>query len=182
MEWALVENVQRADLNPLEEAAAYASLMEEFGFTQAETAQRVGKSRPAVANTLRLLQLPPALQQAVIDGKISAGHARALLGLHNQDEMEEAGAIVQQRGLSVRQTEELVRKLLDKPQDEAAEIQGDEQEQAQVQHLENRFRSALGTRVNLARNADGSGRLVVHFYNDEDLQHLYQLMVGEEEW
>ncbi|HHY58792.1 MAG TPA: ParB/RepB/Spo0J family partition protein [Chloroflexi bacterium] len=115
MEWALVENVQRADLNAIEEAAAYQALMEEFGLTQAEVAERVGKSRPVIANTVRLLGLPLAAQQAVIDGVITAGHARALLGLPDAAAIMRALAEVTKRQLNVRQTEELVRRLCTPP-------------------------------------------------------------------
>jgi ParB family chromosome partitioning protein len=179
MEWALVENVQRSDLNPLEEASAYQSPMDEFGMTQAEVAQRVGKSRSAVANTVRLLQLPASVQAAVVDGEISAGHARALLALEDDARMEEGLDIIRTRGFNVRQTEDLVRRMLHpSPEKPAAD---DPQMQAQIKYLEDRFRASLGTRVSLSRNPDGSGRLVVHFYSDDDLQHLYQRMVEEDE-
>jgi ParB family chromosome partitioning protein len=180
IEWALIENVQRADLNALEEAAAYQALMDEFGLTQDEVAERVGKSRPAIGNALRLLRLPAWLQEAVISSQISAGHARALLSLQTEDQMQQAFNLVVQQGLSVRQTEALVKKL-----QSAAEQQAEttpEPEPAlipQLAHLENRFRAALGTRVNLNRNANGSGRLVIHFYNDEDLTQLYHLITGD---
>ncbi len=179
MEWALVENVQRADLNPLEEATAYATLMGEFQLTQAEVAERVGKSRPAIANTVRLLHLPESVQTTVISGALSAGHARPLLALDTPEQMEEAAGIVQKRGLSVRQTEDLVRKM-QVPPTPPAEGSDDPALQAQVEYLENQFRSSLGTRVNLTRNPDGSGRLIVHFYGDDDLQSLYQRMVGDD--
>ena len=111
MEWALVENVQRSDLNPLEEAAAYRSLMQEYGFTQADVADRMGKSRSAVANTIRLLQLPASVQQAVVNERISAGHARAMLGLSDRADMDACLEAVVTRDLSVRQTEELVKQM-----------------------------------------------------------------------
>jgi len=181
MEWALVENVQRADLNPLEEATAYQSLMDEFGMTQAEVAQRVGKSRSAVANTVRLLQLSASVQAAVVDGEISAGHARALLALESDGRMEEGLEVIRSRGLNVRQTEDLVRRMLQPRPEQPATPPNDPQMQAQIKHLEDRFRASLGTRVSLSRNPDGSGRLVVHFYSDDDLQHPYQRMVEEDE-
>src|SRR5690606_21690832 len=110
LELALIENIQRADLNPLEEALAYQQLIEEFGLTQVEVARRVGKSRPAVANTVRLLNLPPNIQQAVIDGKISGGHARALLSLPTPEAQTAVLSSILQSDLSVRQTESLVNK------------------------------------------------------------------------
>jgi ParB family chromosome partitioning protein len=180
LEWALVENVQRADLNPLEEAAAFQSLMVEFGLTQSEVAERVGKSRPAVANTLRLLGLPAPLQQAVVDGQISAGHARALLGLPDSAAMVELFFQVIERDLTVRQTEALVRRFAAPPPAQAAPVELPDALQSYFQQMENRFRSALATKVTLSRNPDGAGRLVVHFYSDEDLESLYRLIAGEE--
>jgi ParB family chromosome partitioning protein len=184
VELALIENVQRADLNPLEEAHAYQALLDEFGLTQAELAERVGKSRPAIANAVRLLQLPPAAQAAVVEGTVSAGHARALLALESAAQIEQALAVVVGRELNVRQTEALVRRVLEEQAAAGGEPARapalDEQTRAQAAHMEERFRRALGTRVSLARNADGSGRLVVHFYNDGDLEALYALIAGPE--
>lgn len=177
LEWALVENVQRADLNPLEEAAAYQSLMDEFGLTQAEVATRVGKSRSAVANAVRLLGLPAPVQSALNHNQISAGHARALLALPTATSIEKALGQVIGRELSVRQTEALVRNLLSP----APEPPPDPTPSLHFRSLEERFRNRLGTKVSLDRRSDGSGRLVVHFYNDEDLEHIYQQIVGEDE-
>ena len=181
MEWALVENVQRDDLNPLEEAVAFQALMADFGLTQAEVAERVGKSRSAVANTVRLLNLPPDAQQAIVDGRISAGHARALLALPTSDAMHSRLAAILTRDLSVRQTEAMVKQWLEAPPAPAAKPAIDPQLLAHLSHLEDRFRSALSTRVSLNRNEDGSGRLVVHFYSDDDLEAIYQLIAGTDE-
>lgn len=181
MEWALVENVQRADLNAIEEAIAYQALMAEFGLTQADVAERVGKSRPTIANTVRLLALPLDVQAAVVDDRITAGHARALLALPNAATMQRALDEIMKRDLNVRQTELLVRRLNEPaatpappPAPPAPEFE------TQVRHLEGRFRSALGTKVSLTRNQDGTGRLVVHFYSDDDLESIYRLITGEE--
>lgn len=183
VEWALVENLQRADLSPLEEAEAYQALIEGFALTQAEIGQRVGKSRAAVANTLRLLQLPREVQEALMDGRVSAGHARALLSLPNADLMRLALEQILARGLSVRQTEELVKQLAAAATQPAkAEQKKQPESDSQLAHMENHFRSVLGTRVNLSRNRDGSGRLVVHFYSDEELSQLYQLIAGDDEF
>ena len=193
LELALIENIQRADLNPLEEAAAYQALIDDFGLIQQEVAERVGKSRSAVTNTIRLLQLPPAAQAALSEQAISAGHARALLSLapNNVAILETLEEIVQQ-GLTVRQAEALVRIRLNEGDggEEVAEAIGEEgaleeapQDERIVTHLvhmEDRLRSALGTRVKLNRNQDGSGRLVVHFFNDLDLEAIYHLIAGEE--
>jgi len=180
LEWALVENVQRADLNPLEEATAYDSLMGEFGLTQAQVAERVGKSRSAVANTVRLLGLPLAVQAALSDGRISAGHARALLSLPGQPAMTAALEQVVGRDLTVRQTEALVRRLLEPPPPLPTASESAES-RAHLIALEGRFRSTLGTKVNLERKQDGTGRLVIHFFNDGDLDNIYRQIVGEED-
>lgn len=187
VEWALVENLQRADLNPLEEAAAYQTLIEEFALTQAEIGQRVGKSRSAIANTIRLLQLPRPVQDALGAGQISAGHARALLALPDDDVILQALASVLNGDLTVRQAEELVKRmLLQGAQSEiTASDEPDDSDEGTLDslgeymaHLETRFREALGTRVSLSRGRDGSGKLTVHFYSEEDLAGLYQLIVG----
>ena len=180
LEWALVENVQRADLSSLEEAAAYSSLMSEFGLTQAQVAERVGKSRSAVANAVRLLGLPPVVQAALNDRRISAGHARALLGLESDRDRQRMLAVILEQGLNVRQTELLVRRWLEKPPtDQPPEPP---HMRAHVRFWEERFRGRLGTKVSLDRKADGSGRLIVYFFSDEDLETIYREILGDEEW
>lgn len=183
VEWALVENLQRADLNPLEEAAAYQSLLDEFGLTQAEIGRRVGKSRSAVANTVRLLQLPSKVQAVLVDGRISAGHARALLALPDAALIAQALERILAHDLNVRQTEELVKRLAGAPEAQPEPEAEDPSRSldADLTHLENRLRAALGTRVHLTRNRDGSGRLTVHFYSDEDLAQIYHLIAGDED-
>lgn len=183
VEWALVENLQRTDLNPLEEAAAFQSLLDEFGLTQAEIGQRVGRSRSAIANTVRLLHLPADVQAALVDARISAGHARALLALPDQAVIAQALERILAHDLNVRQTEELVKRLA-APLAAPPEAETEEPTRAasaDLAHLENRLRAALGTRVNLTRNRDGSGRLTVHFYSDEDLTQIYHLIAGEDD-
>lgn len=183
-ELALVENIQRADLNALEEAQAYGSLMKDYGLTQAEVAERVGKSRSAVANSVRLLTLPEAAQQAIVVGRISAGHARALLALPDKGLILAGLDEIERRQLSVRQAEALVKQWLETPPQKVAEPSKptqDPQLVAHITHLENQFRSALGTKVNLNRNEDGTGRLVVHFYSDDDLEAIYRLVAGTDE-
>ena len=180
LELALVENIQRSDLNALEEAAAYQILMERFGLTQTETAQRVGRSRSAVANTLRLLNLPQEVQQALISDTISAGHARALLSLPDEQAMSNALKRILDRDLNVRQTEELVRQML-QPTPESAPTRQASKPDPHLQYLEDRFRTTLGTRVNLNQNKDGSGRLVVHFYNNDALQNLFERFISDDD-
>ena len=174
LELALVENIQRADLNPLEEAAAFRQLIEDFGLTQEQIAERVGKSRVAVTNTLRLLRLPAEVKQALADDVISEGHARALLALPGDEMQISALKMVVDRGLSVRQTEELVRRL----KGEAEPKKPKAPLPPEVRALEDGFRASLGTKVNLVRNRKGRGRLVIHFYSEEELQAIYDLIVG----
>ena len=176
LELALVENVQRSDLNPLEEATAYRQLVEVFGLTQDEVARRVGKSRVAVTNTLRLLKASPAVQEAVSRGSISEGHARALLGLEQAELQEAALATVLRQGLNVRQTEELVRRFQGQKR---TRLPAPPPPAPETRALETRFREALGTKVSLRRSGK-RGRLVIHFYSDEELDALYERIVGIE--
>lgn len=177
LELALVENLQRADLNPLEEAAAYRALIDEFGLTQEQVAARVGKSRAAVANSVRLLNLAQPVKDALSSDQISEGHARALLGLPDEPAQVAALDLVMRRGYSVRQTEELVRRMTAAAH-AAEEIDaGDDPWEQETRALEQQLRDALGTKVTLSRSRQG-GRLVVYFYSEEELQALYERMVG----
>lgn len=173
LELALVENIQRADLNPLEEAAAYQQLMDRFGLTQQEIADRVGRGRVSVANSLRLLRLPDFVKTVLAAGQISEGHARALLGLEEDLEAMKLvlKRIISQR-LSVRQTEELVRRLSTAP----ASPKATRTVPPETRALEAEFARSLGTKVSLSRSKKG-GRLTIHFYSEEDLQRLYELLV-----
>jgi ParB family chromosome partitioning protein len=173
LELALVENIQRADLNPLEEAAAYQQLSQVFGLTQQEIADKVGKNRVSVANALRLLRLPDVVKKMLANGQISEGHARALLGLDDDPEMiGHALKTVIKQQLSVRQTEELVRRLRTSPSSPKASRTVPPQTRA----LENEFTQALGTKVKLTRSKKG-GRLTIHFYSEEELQELYEILI-----
>jgi len=174
LELALVENLQRSDLNPMEEAAAYHQLVDEFELTQQQIAQRVGKSRTAVANTLRLLKAARSVQEALLDERITEGHARALLGLEGVEAQEAALNTVLKQGLNVRQTEQLVRRLLGgQEKKEPAD-----QPSPEARELERRFREALSTKVSLKRKGKG-GRLVIFFYSEEELAAIYDHIVGD---
>jgi ParB family chromosome partitioning protein len=180
LELALVENVQRADLNPLEEAAAYQALIAEFGLTQGEVAGRVGKSRAAVANVVRLLRLPEPVKALLAEGTLSEGHARALLALPDDATLLRAARQVVARDLTVRQTEDLVRRLLAIAEAVAPEPEpepADTPYALETRRLEDAFRNSLGTKVSLRRGRRG-GRLVIHFYSDEELQAIYEQIVG----
>lgn len=178
LELAIVENIQRADLNPLEEAQAFSQLMEEFGLTQEAVAERVGKSRTAVANTVRLLNLPDEIKNALALGKITEGHARALLSLKkNRDQLLALGTIIS-RGLNVRQTETLVRQML--TGDDAAKPKRPPLTPHDKAMLA-RFESKLGTRVELSRSEEDTGKLTIHFYSQEELQAIFDAILGEDE-
>lgn len=174
LELALVENLQRADLNALEEASAFRGLVEEFGLTQEEVAVRVGKARSTVANTLRLLDLEPAVREAIGDGRLSEGHGRALIGLPREAQLELL-ALILARGLSVRQAEELARRLRDPRPAQAA--RPERAVDAELERVEEDLRRALGTKVSLARTRRG-GRIIIEFYSDEELDRLYGRLTG----
>ena len=166
---ALIENVQRADLNPLETATAYQSLAVEFDLSHEEIGKRVGKSRAAVTNTLRLLDLPDVVQQAIRKNQISMGHARALLGLPTIKAQSAALQSILTQELSVRQTEELVTQLKGKKKSQPAKKKPVSPE---LKALEEDLRSALGTKVRLTRSAKGAGTITVHYYSDEEFEAL----------
>jgi ParB family chromosome partitioning protein len=172
LELALVENIQRADLNPLEEAVAYQQLIEEFGLRQEEVASRVGKSRAAVANVVRLLRLPDQVKAALLEDRITEGHARALLAAESPEMMIQLLETIISRSLNVRQTEELVRRQTAEARPKAKEAPSPD-----TVELENRFREKLGTKVRLSRSKKG-GKLIIHFYSEEELQALYDIIVG----
>ncbi len=172
LELALVENLQREDLDPLESARAYRQLMQEFGFTQDLLAARVGRARSTVANTLRLLDLHQAVQSAVADGTISEGHGRAIGGLPVEQQSSVVATVIGQ-DLSVRQTEEFVRRIRE-PRPTARERPARD---ADTERVEEDLRRSLGTKVRLARSRRG-GRIVIDYYTDEELGRLYERLMG----
>jgi len=173
LELAMVENLQREDLSPIEEARGYRALMEEFGMTQEEIAQRVSKSRPAVANALRLLSLPAELKELVLRGELSAGSARALLALKSDETMRAAGRTAVNNGMSVREVESLVRKL------ERTKSKSAKRSIAEVDYLldaQNRLTEALGRRVTI-KQGKGKGKIEIEFYDQEDFNVLFDELV-----
>ncbi len=171
LELALVENIQRSDLNALEEAKAYRHLIDDFGLTQERVAERVGRSRPAVANTLRILDTAPLVQQAVADGTITGGHAKALASLENHSRQEVVLASVVSRSLSVRQTEGLVAASHQNEGEDASPRRQSRDVDPDIQHMEAQMREALGTKVTIASGRKG-GRITITWYDDEDLGRL----------
>jgi ParB family chromosome partitioning protein len=180
LEQALVENLHREDLNALEEAAAYQQLIEDFGLTQDEVARRVGRSRSAVANTLRLFQLPPSIQKLVADARLSAGHARALLGTPDRAFQESLARRIVSDALSVREVEEAVRQrneLGDPAPPRAARAgRSSKLREPGLLELEQLLAEHLATRVQIAMGAH-RGKLVIEFANLEDLERIYRAMV-----
>ena len=174
VELALVENVQRADLGPLETAEAYRQLTEDFSLSHDDISNRVGKSRVTVTNTLRLLNLPDNVKESLVAGKISEGHARALLALPTEQAQTAALQSILKNDLNVRQAEELIRKLSgEKPKKQPVPIPNPE-----IKALEERLRQHLGTRVTLNQRGKG-GTLTFHYYSDEELDTLLNLIMGE---
>jgi ParB family transcriptional regulator, chromosome partitioning protein len=189
LEQALVENLHREDLNPLEEAAAYQQLMEDFSLTQEQVAQKVGKSRSAVANTLRLFQLPPSIQRLVAENQLAAGHAKALLGTPDRAFQEALARDIVARGLSVREAEEAVRLHNEVGGDEPTDVGGEAEgaPSAPVKRLrapgllelEELLADHLDTRVKVSMaSANGKGKVIVEFGGLEDLERIYRAMTA----
>ena len=174
LEMALVENLQREDLNPLESAEAYQRLIEEFKLTQEEVAGRLGRDRSSVANALRLLKLPRRIQEDLATGTLSEGHARALLGLEKPADQLKARDVVVRRGLTVRETEALVRRLRGKSPARPGRL---ERQDPNLAALEDQLRAVLGTKVRIVRDGKG-GTLQINFFSSDDLTRIFEAIVG----
>jgi ParB family chromosome partitioning protein len=176
---ALVENVHRANLNPLEEAHAYRQLLDDFGITHEELAARLGKSRPAISNCLRLLNLPAPIQQRVITGVLSAGHARALLSLDSADQQERTAQRVVAEGLSVRATEDLVKRFLQTAANEnplaALALAAKERHASPYAEVSRRLSDALGTKVEI-KGSTRRGKVVIDYAGRDDLERLLTII------
>ena len=168
--FALIENIQREDLNPLEIALGYQRLIDECNYTQVEVAERVGKNRTTVTNTLRLLQLPDFIQAALRDESISSGHARSLINLKNEDDQRKILKSIVTKSLSVRQTEDLVRSL-DKKSDQSRKKQEKKVENPFLNNLSKRLRERLSTKVIIREKGKG-GEIRIEYYSDDDLERL----------
>ena len=173
VEISLIENIQREDLNPVEEAMAYKRLIDEFHLKQDEIAERVSKSRTAVTNSLRLLKLDPRVQNMVIEEMITAGHARAILGISDPDTQEMVASKVFDHKLSVRETEELVRKIL-KPVKKKEKI-SNPAEDAIYESLEEKMKGITGTRVFIHRKKNNKGKIEIEYYSRDDLERIIDL-------
>lgn len=169
---ALIENLQREDLNPIEEAAGYKSLMDEFSLTQEEISKKIGKSRSAVANSLRLLSLGKKISKLLIDGSLSAGHARALLALEDEALREEAAEIIIRDGLNVRQAEQLVKKIT-KPKKVKPQVS--EEFKVELDSISSRLCDKFGTKVNIS-HGDKKGKIEIEYYGNADLDRVLALL------
>jgi ParB family chromosome partitioning protein len=180
LELALIENIQRQELNAIEEAYAYKRLIETFNLTQETVAQRVGRDRTFVTNYLRLLRLPEDIQLLVEESKLSMGHARALLGIDDADKQREIARGIIERSLSVRDTERTVKRIAaGESSSPAPAVPSERGSDANTRAAESKLRRRLGTQVHILPNqsADG-GKIEVQYYNDNDLQRVYELIMG----
>lgn len=176
MEISLIENIQRENLNPIEEAQAYKRLLEEFHLKQDEVAERVSKSRAAVTNSMRLLKLGEEVQQMLIDDMISTGHARALLAIENQEEQYTIAQKIFDEKLSVRDVEKLVKNLNKPVKNPKKTTPADKTMEAIYLDLEEKLKNRLSTKVTVTSKGDGAGKIEIEFYNHEDLDRLMDLM------
>lgn len=175
VEISLIENVQREDLNPIEEAQAYQRLIQEFHLTQEEIATRVSKNRTTITNSMRLLNLGEEVQKMLVNGQISSGHARALLGIEDKDVQLQVAQKIERERLSVREVEKLVkamgkepRKKKEDPKDEALELI--------FRDLEDRMKSIMGTKVNISRKDKNKGRIEIEYYSESELERIVELI------
>lgn len=175
VEISLIENIQREDLNPIEEAMAYKRLMEEFHLKQDAIAERVSKSRTAVTNSMRLLKLDNRVQQMLIDEMISTGHARALLALESKDAQAEAAVKVFDEKLSVRETERLVKELLN-PVQKKEEKPKNQAEELIYKNLEEKIKQIIGSKVAINRRTDNKGKIEIEYYSQEELERIVELL------
>ena len=175
VEISLVENIQRENLNPIEEAFAYKRLLTEFHLKQDEVAERVSKSRTAVTNSMRLLKLDERVQQMVIDDMITTGHARALLGIEDAEKQFATAQKIFDENLSVRETEKLV-KDLKKPKKE--KTKKDTSNDFIYRDLEEKMRSVIGTKVSVNQKSKGKGKIEIEYYSDEELEHIFEMIMS----
>lgn len=177
MEISLIENVQRADLNPIEEALGYRQLIDEFGLTQEEIAVRVAKSRTVITNTMRLLKLDEQIQNMLVQGVITSGHARALLSLEDTQMQLKAAKEILDKKLSVRETERLVKRLQKEASGEKKEEKKKDETLALIyQDLEDRMKSVMGTKVSIHNKDKNKGRIEIEYYSEAELERIVEMI------
>ena len=172
----MIENIQREDLNPIEEAEAYQRLIDEYKLTQEKLSEVVGKSRPFITNKMRLLLLNKELRLMIIKGDISEGHGRALLGLKDKENQSVAAKLIVEKGLSVRQTEELVKKLNNPKTDDDKDSVSADTSFVEIRKVQNDLKNALGTKVKLVDN-NGKGKIVIDYYSADERERLIQYLI-----
>ena len=177
LELSLIENIQREELNPIEEANAYRRLIDGLGITQEDVARRVGRERSSVTNYLRLLKLPDEIQQWVEEDRLSMGHARALLSLESPEQQRELAVEITARGLSVRETERFVKRLHDETARRRGTVRAGNSEDANIRAAEDKLSRRLGTKVRIQRLKQG-GKIEIHFYSDPELDNIYNVIMG----
>lgn len=179
MEISLIENIQRSDLNPIEEAKAYQSLVETFGLRQEDVAQRVSKNRATITNSMRLLKLDERVQNMLVENTLSGGHARALLALSDKEEQFALAQKIAEKGLSVRETEKLVKKLTEKteePEKDTKEEKTEDRLSLFFQDLEEQLKGIMGTKVQIRRKDEKKGRIEIEYYSPEELERITELL------
>lgn len=176
MEIALIENLQREDLNPIEEAEAFQRLIEEYELKQDEVAERVSKSRAAVTNSLRLLKLSEKVRSMIIEDKIKSGHARALLAIEDKEEQYEVALKVFDENLSVRETERLVKKLLN-PDNKRPEKKEDEQMRVVYASFEEKLKDAMGTKVHINHKDNGKGKIEIEYFSKDEFERIVEILL-----
>ena len=172
-----IENLQRENLNPVEEAEGFRRLTEEFGLNQEEVAGRVGKDRTTVANTLRLLKLPPEIREHLVQSRMTSGHARAILSLEAREKQKELCALILQKGLSVREAEALAKRLSGKPGRPAVPDRKKEELESQLKALQDSLRRYLGTKVQITQRGK-RGKVEIEYYSPEDLERIVESILG----
>jgi len=180
LELSLIENLQREDLNPIEEAEAYKKLIEEFNISQEDLSKRIGKDRSTITNTIRLLKLPPEIKEYVIKNQISSGHARAILSLESREKQRQLCELIISKGLSVREAEALAKSWSEKLKKAPSRRKNREME-IQIQNLENSLKQFLGTKVVIHYKGE-KGRIEIEYYSNEDLERIVETILGDRQF
>jgi ParB family chromosome partitioning protein len=178
LELSLIENLQRENLNPIEEAEAFKRLTDEFNINQAELAARIGKDRTTIANALRLLKLPLEVRNQLLQNRITSGHARAILSLETKEKQKELCSLIIQKGLSVREAEALAKRWSEKPKKTTVSIRRKEELESQLNSLRDSLRQRLGTKVRILPKGK-RGKIEIEYYSHEDLQRIVEAILGK---
>jgi ParB family chromosome partitioning protein len=178
LEISLIENLQREDLNPIEAAEAFKHLIEEFDISQEDLSRRMGKDRTTITNTLRLLRLPLEIRNQLLENRITSGHARAILSLENKEKQKELCALIIKKGLSVRETEAIVKRWSEKPKKSITPVKKRGDLESQLGSLQDSLRKYLGTKV-LITPRDKKGKIEIEYYSHEDLERIVEAILGK---